>query len=111
MVVRVACDVCKKKRGYRLAHLVETFGAQIAMPQLLDRLTVHCAWRRDLARKAPIRKQPLSDEPCGARFVDLERPRPPPDETPAEPASIPSIDPQKIMLPREIARIKRALRG
>lgn len=56
VTVRIACDVCKKPRKYRLARLVDMFGADISMTALLNELTVRCPWRRDQTRKAHIRK-------------------------------------------------------
>lgn len=36
--VRIACDYCNRKGGYRLARLAEKFGANIPLYELLKRL-------------------------------------------------------------------------
>ena len=57
-VVRIECERCNRAGSYRLGGLVERFGADIALPDLLMALA-QCERRRDFSR------------PCGARFADL----------------------------------------
>ena len=76
VVVRLGCRQCKRKGGYRLARLAAKYGAEITMPELLDRLAADCPYRID-------RKPRKYSANCVARFVDLDDPRPPPDFPPA----------------------------
>src|SRR5262245_32574901 len=46
VIVRVACDHCRRQGRYRLARLVERFGADIRLADLLAELTKHCVPRR-----------------------------------------------------------------
>jgi hypothetical protein len=81
VIVRVDCPLCPHRRGqYRLARLVEKFGADIQLSELLDRIAFDCP------RKSHPWEQPPNecDPKCKARFTDLEATsRPPPDLPPA----------------------------
>ena len=76
VVVRLGCRQCKRTGAYRLARLAAKYGAEITMPELLDRLAADCPYRFD-------RKPRKYSANCVARFVDLDDPRPPPDLPPA----------------------------
>jgi hypothetical protein len=69
VVVRIACRRCTRKGSYRLARLAAKHGSEIQMMELLAHLAGDCAiWNT------------ATPEPrCGAYFVDLEFPAPPPD--------------------------------
>ena len=70
VVVRVACRRCTRKGSYRLARLAAKYGAEIPMTELLAHLAGDCAiW--DTRHPGTPR--------CGAYFVDLDFPAPPPD--------------------------------
>jgi hypothetical protein len=70
VVVRIACRRCTRKGSYRLARLAAKHGSEIAMMELLAHLAGDCAiWD---ARHPGVPR-------CGAYFVDLEFPAPPPD--------------------------------
>jgi hypothetical protein len=69
VVVRIACRRCTRKGSYRLARLAAKYGAEIPMMELLAHLAGDCAiW--DTRHPGPPR--------CGAYFVDLDGPAPPP---------------------------------
>jgi hypothetical protein len=57
-VVRIECPRCDQAGSYRRDGLVERFGEDIALPDLLLALA-SCERRADFSR------------PCGARFTDL----------------------------------------
>ena len=57
-VVYITCERCGRYGRYRLDGLIERFGADIALPDLLMALAT-CERRSDFSR------------PCGARFTDL----------------------------------------
>ena len=59
-VVRIDCERCGRAWSYRLAGLIERFGADIALPDLLMALA-QCERRQDFSR------------PCCARFTYLAR--------------------------------------
>jgi hypothetical protein len=59
-IVRIDCQRCGRAGSYRLAVLMERFGPDIALPNLLMALA-SCARRGDLS------------QPCGARFTDLAK--------------------------------------
>jgi len=42
VVVRIGCDFCGRKGGYRLARLAAKFGAEITLGELLKRITADC---------------------------------------------------------------------
>jgi len=67
VLVRLQCDLCKRKGAYRLARLATKFGSEILLDDLIVRLSADCPWRDDPRGSG-----------CGARFVDLP-PRRPPD--------------------------------
>src|SRR5208337_2822225 len=70
IVVRIACRRCTRKGSYRLARLAAKYGSEIPMMELLAHLAGDCAiW--DARHPGAPR--------CGAYFVDLEFPAPPPD--------------------------------
>src|SRR5271155_1891266 len=70
VVVRIACRRCTRKGSYRLARLAAKYGAEIPMMGLLAHLAGDCAiW--DARHPGAPR--------CGAYFVDLDFPAPPPD--------------------------------
>ena len=70
VVVRIGCRRCTRKGSYRLARLAAKYGAEIPMMELLAHLAGDCAiW--DARHPGAPR--------CGAYFVDLEFPAPPPD--------------------------------
>ena len=65
VLVRLRCDVCKRRRLPARARLAVKYGAEILLDDLIVRLSADCPWR---------------DEPrgsCGARFADLPPARPP----------------------------------
>jgi len=80
VLVRVDCPLCPHRRGqYRLARLVEQFGADIQLYELLDRIALDCP-RKSLPWERPSNQ---CDSRCKARFTDLEATsRPPPDLPP-----------------------------
>ena len=70
VVVRIACRRCTRKGSYRLARLAAKYGSEIPMMELLAHLAGDCAIWDARDPGAPR---------CGAYFVDLEFPAPPPD--------------------------------
>jgi hypothetical protein len=70
VVVRIACRRCTRKGSYRLARLAAKYGAEIPMMGLLAHLAGDCAVWDTRHPGAPR---------CGAYFVDLDFPAPPPD--------------------------------
>jgi hypothetical protein len=63
-LMRIACDRCGRRGLYRRATLVERFGANAALPDVL-RAVAECDRARDMSR------------PCGANYVDLAPTREP----------------------------------
>lgn len=57
-VVRIECSRCGRAGRYVLAGLIERFGADAALPDVLMDLAA-CERRKDFSA------------PCGARFADL----------------------------------------
>jgi len=57
-VVRIECPRCGRAGRYGLTGLIERFGADAALPDVLMDLAA-CARRHDFSA------------PCGARFTDL----------------------------------------
>ncbi len=57
-VVRIECERCGRAGRYRLHGLIERFGADAALPDVLLALA-SCERRGDFSRR------------CGARFTDL----------------------------------------
>jgi len=107
--VRLACKACRKLRTYRLARLVDTFGSEITMAVLLDRLTINCPRRRYRDLKGRI-KERISNEPCGAYYPDLTDP-PRPKPTGARPDLRPVTLGKDLVTSRLVKEARRALRG
>ena len=63
-------DVARERGSYRLARLAAKYGAEIPMTELLAHLAGDCAIWDSRHPGAPR---------CGAHFVDLDFPAPPPD--------------------------------
>ncbi len=82
VVVRVRCDDCNRSGGYRLARLVEKFGANYPLAELLERLTYPTCGRNPDNRRGKGRF--LDREKCAARFYDLDPPQRKPDLPPGE---------------------------
>lgn len=74
VVVRIDCSHCKRRGTYRLARLAEGHGAEIELPELLERITDDCPWRIKQRYSHPGQWDLVK---CYARFLDLEWPRPP----------------------------------
>jgi hypothetical protein len=78
VVVRLCCDVCGRKGGYRLARLAARYGPERPLLEVLGALSADCSVR-DLSRYDHA--QGWRDG-CGARFADLGPIKPPPDLLP-----------------------------
>lgn len=77
VVVNVDCTLCSRTGRYRLARLVDRYGADCRLDNLLDHLAGDCRYRE--RPRHPIKPG------CGARFPDLiGRDQPPPDFPPAK---------------------------
>ena len=75
VVVRVRCDSCNRRGKYRLARLVDKFGADFPLDELIKRLAhATCGHRPENQRKGKRWAQR-----CTAYFPDLDPPQPPPD--------------------------------
>jgi hypothetical protein len=61
-VVRIECERCGRAGSYRLAGLIERFGADAAGPDILMELAA-CERRKNFSQR------------CGARFTDLAQGR------------------------------------
>jgi hypothetical protein len=72
VVVRIECVLCPRKGCYRLARLAARYGPEQSLDGLLADIARDCPWWRKNPRKY--------DPRCGARFGDLERNLPPPDD-------------------------------
>ncbi len=73
VIVRIDCPLCPHRRGqYRLARLVEKFGADIQLCELLARIASNC----------PRKGLPWENSRCKARFTDLEGTSSPPPDVP-----------------------------
>ena len=72
VVVRIECKLCPRKGAYRLARLAARYGPEFPLEGLIEDLAHNCPYWRNNPRKY--------DPRCGARFVDLERNLPPPDD-------------------------------
>jgi hypothetical protein len=79
VIARVDCPLCPHRRGqYRLARLVEKFGADIQLCELLGKIAFDCP-RKGL----PWERPPNQFDPnCKARFTDLETTNHPPPDLP-----------------------------
>ena len=79
LVVRVGCPRCPDRQGsYRLARLATKFGPEPPLDEVLDRIAMDCHWRDGPRGRAKSQYVPK----CKAHFVDLERPRRPPNLPP-----------------------------
>jgi hypothetical protein len=78
VIVRIGCRYCSRRGQYRLARLAATFGAEISLDDLLDRLAFDCSWRRDPAEQNTAH----CNATCGAMFIDLDGPPTPSDLPP-----------------------------
>jgi hypothetical protein len=70
VIVRIACEGCRRKGAYRLARLADRFGAEAGLDDVLKRLSADCP-NRGLKRfkgAYPV---------CGAMLPDLGSPTPP----------------------------------
>jgi len=91
VVVRLKCDVCNRRGGFRLARLVEKFGCDIPLEDLVKRLAhPACGHRPENQRKG---KRWTIEGGCKAYLRDLESPMPPPD-MPGAPALRPDGRPR-----------------
>jgi hypothetical protein len=63
-VIRIECELCARAGRYRLEGLIERYGPDMGLPELLDVLA-KCERKGDLSRR------------CGARYPDLLASRPP----------------------------------
>ena len=57
-IVRVACDVCGRSGQYPRARLIERFGADAGLPDVLRELSDCTNWG-------------AGGDPCGAHYLDL----------------------------------------
>jgi hypothetical protein len=72
VIVRIACDRCKRRGSYRLARLAAKFGPEAPMDYVLDKVAFDCPARGD--RRGRRRED---ENICHARFIDLDHPAPP----------------------------------
>lgn len=70
VVVRLGCQVCKRRGQYRLARLAFKYGPEITLDELIDEMTKDCGWRNDRSPKK---------NGCRARFIDIDGNGGPPD--------------------------------
>jgi hypothetical protein len=68
VVVTVSCKLCARRGVYRLARLAARYGPDQTLDGLLADLAHGCPYWRTKPRQYEVR--------CGARFEDLDRPRP-----------------------------------
>ena len=47
VLVRLQCDLCKRKGAYRLARLATKYGSEVLLDDLIERLSADCPWRDD----------------------------------------------------------------
>ena len=59
-MVRLRCSRCGRSGQYRKATLIETYGAEIPLPDLLHTIGVSCP-----------KMDKLGNDPCGAHYRDL----------------------------------------
>ncbi len=59
-MVRLRCSKCGRSGQYRKATLIETYGAEIPLPDLLHLVGVSCP-----------KMDKLGNDPCGAHYRDL----------------------------------------
>lgn len=60
--VRIRCEPCGREGCYRRTRLIERFGANRSMPEVLGRITADCP-----------RKRAFSPASCQAIYPDLAR--------------------------------------
>lgn len=58
--VRIRCEPCGREGRYRRTRLIERFGGDMSMPEVLSRITEGCP-----------RKRPFAAERCRAIYPDL----------------------------------------
>jgi hypothetical protein len=59
-MVRLSCSKCDRSGQYRKASLIEKYGADISLPELLHRIAADCP-----------KMDALGNDPCGAHYRDL----------------------------------------
>ena len=59
-LVRLKCWKCDRSGQYRKAALIEKFGTDIPLPDLLHKIAADCP-----------RMDALGNDPCGAHYQDL----------------------------------------
>ncbi|HRF08058.1 MAG TPA: hypothetical protein PL193_05345 [Xanthobacteraceae bacterium] len=87
VLVRIRCDDCNRSGGYRLARLVEKFGVNYPLYEMLKDLTYPTCGRNPENRRGKGRY--LDRKPCAARFYDLGSKR----EPDAPPGTMPKREP------------------
>lgn len=75
VMVRIRCDDCNRSGGYRLARLVEKFGVNYPLYEMLKDLTYPTCGRNPENRRGKGRY--LDRQKCAARFYDLGSKREP----------------------------------
>jgi hypothetical protein len=60
-VLRVTCSKCDRAGQYRVARLIELYGADMGLPDFKDAITGNC----------PLRAKPGTWDLCGAHFLDI----------------------------------------
>lgn len=65
-ILRVACRYCKRRGRYHLDRLIETYGRETTLEQLLTRLSADCARSSNRTNRPGCR---------GAYLPDLEKRR------------------------------------
>ncbi len=58
--VRLSCWKCARAGQYRKTTLIEKYGADVRLPDLLHRIVTDCP-----------KMDALGDDPCGAHYRDL----------------------------------------
>ena len=59
-MVRLKCSKCGRSGHYRKAALIEKYGANVPLPDLLHRISADCP-----------KMAALGNDPCGANYRDL----------------------------------------
>ena len=77
VVARIGCSNCSRHGSYRLARLADRYGAEMALPHLLELLSADCP-KRERAKVA------IYDR-CGAYLPDVGGTRPPDEPGAARP--------------------------
>lgn len=70
VVVRIACDACRRKGSYRLARLADRFGAEASLDDVLKQLSADCP-------KRSLKRYKGEYLVCGVTLPDLASPTPP----------------------------------